>query len=191
MPTVRHSKAILVGQRTWIRRPRRSDATEFTALARRSRSLHQPWVAPPTTEATFLDWLASRKAPRQQPLVVCRRTDNAIVGNINISEIILGAFRGAFLGYWIGAPFQGQGYTTEGLHLVLRYAFGELRLHRLEANIQPGNAASLALVQRLGFRREGFSPRYLKIGGRWRDHERWAVMADLWKPANRQREQQE
>ena len=70
---------------------------------------------------------------------------------------------------------------SEGLGLLLRLAFRRLRLHRLEANIQPGNAQSIALVRRAGFRREGLSPRYLKIGGRWRDHERWAITVEEWR----------
>jgi ribosomal-protein-alanine N-acetyltransferase len=74
---------------------------------------------------------------------------------------------------------------TEGLQLVLRRAFTEFGLHRLEANIQPGNSASIALVRRCGFVHEGFSERYLKIGGRWRDHERWAIRADQWRAHNR------
>jgi ribosomal-protein-alanine N-acetyltransferase len=69
----------------------------------------------------------------------------------------------------------------EGIELVLRRAFTSLKLHRIEANIQPGNRASIALAQGAGFRREGFSPRYLKIGGRWRDHERWAILAEEWR----------
>ena len=69
---------------------------------------------------------------------------------------------------------------SEGLALVLRHAFCELRLHRLEANIQPANAASIALVRRCGFAYEGLSPRYLKVGGRWRDHERWAITREDW-----------
>jgi ribosomal-protein-alanine N-acetyltransferase len=64
---------------------------------------------------------------------------------------------------------------TAAMILLLRHAFRSLKLHRLEANIQPGNTASVALVKRCGFRKEGFSPRYLKVGGRWRDHERWAI----------------
>jgi len=70
---------------------------------------------------------------------------------------------------------------SEALQLVLRYAFRDLGLHRLEANIQPGNVASVALVQRAGFSLEGYSRRYLKIGGQWRDHERWAIIAEDYK----------
>src|SRR6185295_2999839 len=90
-----------------------------------------------------------------------------------------------YLGYYIGAAFAGQGYMTEGLQLMLRNAFGGLGLRRVEANIQPGNRASLRLVRRAGFRREGVSPRYLKIAGRWRDHERWALLREDWRALGR------
>ena len=89
-----------------------------------------------------------------------------------------------YLGYAVGKPFANQGYMRDGLELVLRHAFVSLRLHRVEANIQPTNATSIALARGAGFRREGFSPRYLKIGGRWRDHERWAVLAEEWRARN-------
>ena len=95
--------------------------------------------------------------------------------------LALGNLRSAYLGYYAGASFIGQGHMSEGLRLVLRRAFGVLRLHRLEANIQPKNHASIRLVRRAGFRREGFSPRYLKILGRWRDHERWAITAEAFR----------
>jgi ribosomal-protein-alanine N-acetyltransferase len=72
-----------------------------------------------------------------------------------------------------------------GLGAVLRRAFGELRLHRVEANIQPENRDSIRLAERLGFRKEGLSPRYLKVGGRWRDHERWALLAEEWRPGRK------
>ena len=85
------------------------------------------------------------------------------------------------------APYARRGYMTEALALVLRRAFGPLRLHRVEANIQPGNRASIALVRRAGFRREGLSRRYLKIGGRWRDHERWALTVEEWRPRRTRR----
>jgi len=86
-----------------------------------------------------------------------------------------------YLGYYVGAEYAGRGYIKEAIELVLKYAFESLRLHRLEANIQPGNLASIAIVKRAGFVREGYSRRYLKICGRWRDHERWAIIAEDWR----------
>jgi len=113
-------------------------------------------------------------------LLVCRRRDGALLGAINISQIARGAFRSGYLDYWIGADFARQGYMTEALALALRYAFRRLKLHRLEANIQPENTHSIKLVKRLEFLREGYSRRYLRIRGEWRDHERWAVLAEDW-----------
>lgn len=101
-----------------------------------------------------------------------------MVGLANITQIFLGGFRSAYLGYSAFFPHAAQGYMTEGLRLVLREAFGPLGLHRVEANVQPENTRSIALVERLGFRREGYSPRYLKIRGRWRDHVRFAMLAE-------------
>jgi ribosomal-protein-alanine N-acetyltransferase len=107
---------------------------------------------------------------------------------VNLSQIFRGNFQSAYLGYFIGSEYAGRGYMGEALRLVLRHAFTTLDLHRLETNIQPGNAASLALVQRAGFAREGFSRGYLKVGGRWRDHERWAMLADAWRAGSRRAE---
>jgi ribosomal-protein-alanine N-acetyltransferase len=100
---------------------------------------------------------------------------------INLNEVVRGSFQSAYLGYYAFEPFAGQGFMSAGMTLVLRQAFREIGLHRLEANIQPENKASIALARRLGFRREGFSPRYLKLGGRWRDHERWALLREGWR----------
>ena len=115
--------------------------------------------------------------PENCALFVCHRDTRQIVGVINISNIVLGLFRSGYLGYYAFAGFERQGFMREGLHASVRHAFKLLKLHRVEANIQPGNAASIALVKSCGFSREGYSPRYLKIGGRWRDHERWAKLA--------------
>src|SRR4029450_9411772 len=101
-----------------------------------------------------------------------------LVGVVNISEIVHGAFRSAYLGYYAFVPYAGRGLMKEGLALVITYAFRELKLHRLEANIQPGNRASKALVKTLGFRREGLSPRYLKINGSGRDQESWGKVCE-------------
>jgi ribosomal-protein-alanine N-acetyltransferase len=103
------------------------------------------------------------------------------MGVCNLFQIFLGNLKSAFIGYWIGSKFAGQGYMTEALDLLLSYAFEILRLHRVEANIQPENDHSKALVARIGFRLEGFSPRYLKVAGRWKDHERWAIRHEEWR----------
>lgn len=168
------------GPRLQLAVPRRRDQDEVLALNRASLAFHRGWVSPPTTPAQFARLLARTRRPDFASLLIRRRADEAILGAIEISQIVRGAFRSAYLGYQIGAAHARQGYMTEALALTLAYAFGALKLHRLEANIQPANEASLALVRRLGFTCEGYSPRYLKIRGRWRDHERWAILAESW-----------
>ena len=154
---------------------------------RASRRLHRPWLQSPITPEAYDGLLVRVEDGRYDPLFVCLVDDGAIVGYINISEIVRGFFQSAFLGYGAVAAYAGHGYMSEGLELVLARAFTDLRLHRLEANIQPGNAASIALVEKAGFVREGFSERYLKISGRWRDHEHWAIRAEQWHDRNRRR----
>ena len=104
-----------------------------------------------------------------------------ITGFFNLSQIVRRRLQSAYLGYAVGQPFAGQGYMRAGIELVLRHAFTGLQLHRIEANIQPGNANSLALARGAGFRREGSRRGNPKIGGRWRDHERWAILAEEWR----------
>src|SRR4051794_36259046 len=135
---------------------------------------------PPQDPAGFRELLARDRREDTEAFLV-RRTDNdALIGVFVLSQIFRKGFQNAYLGYYGSGENAGQGYMTEGLELVLEEAFGPLGLHRVEANIQPDNRASLALVERAGFRREGFSPRYLKIGGRWRDHVRYALLAEEW-----------
>jgi ribosomal-protein-alanine N-acetyltransferase len=163
-----------------LRAPVPGDQDAFLTAMRASRRLHHPWGVPPTTIDEFAALLNRAHGDAFEPMFACRLKDGAIVGYFNISHIIRGALNSAFLGYGAAAAHAGQGYMTEGLQLVLVRAFTDLRLHRLEANIQPGNRASIALVTRCGFVREGFSERYLKVGGRWRDHERWAIRVEQW-----------
>lgn len=165
--------------RVCLREPRASDAAALAEASVRSRELHRGWAWPPETEAGWRQQIAAQDERRVARLG-CRRSDNAIVGRVNLNEIVYGAFRSAYLGYEAFAPHHGQGYMTETLSLVIDLSFGDLRLHRLEANIQPGNDRSTALVERLGFRHEGFSPRYLYLDGAWRDHERWAITTEEW-----------
>jgi ribosomal-protein-alanine N-acetyltransferase len=165
----------------YLRAPVRADAEEFIALMRTSRTFHRPWATAPSDPERFTAYLADARRPDFEAMLACRGADDAILGFFNLSQIARGLLQSAYLGYAVGKPFAGQGYMSDGIELVLRHAFLVLRLHRVEANIQPGNQASIALARGAGFRREGFSPRYLKIGGRWRDHERWALLSDEWR----------
>jgi ribosomal-protein-alanine N-acetyltransferase len=162
--------ALEIGRRVFLRALTAGHRDELLALIETSRAALRPWVAPPASRAEFGAYLRRSRRPTERAF--------AIAGVINVSQIFHGNFRSAYLGYYAGARFIGQGYMSEGLRLVLRHAFGALGLHRLEANIQPKNRASIRPVRRAGFRREGFSPRYLKVRGRWRDHERWAITAE-------------
>jgi ribosomal-protein-alanine N-acetyltransferase len=162
-----------------IRLPRPSDASSFLDAVLRSRALHHPWTHPPSTQAAVREFLSRpQRDPRFNFLIFYNRRD--LVGVVSISEIVRGSFQSAYLGYYAFEPLAGKGLMHEGLARVITRAFSTLKLHRLEANIQPGNARSINLVKALGFRHEGFSPRYLKIGGRWRDHERWTILVDDW-----------
>ena len=169
---------LLMGERIGIRRPGEGDCDEFLAMVAGSRELHRPWVDPPATRERFLKYLESRQGARDDGFLLCKVDSGEIVGVVNLNCIVRGHFQSAFLGYYINAAFSGRGFMTEGIGLVAKYAFAEMGLHRLEANIQPENAASIAVARKCGFRKEGFSPRYLKVFGEWRDHERWALLAE-------------
>jgi ribosomal-protein-alanine N-acetyltransferase len=153
--------------------------TDFLAAVARSRKLHGKWVSAPHTKSKFEKYLKRYKLPQHVSYWVV--TENGeLAGVFNISEIVRASFQSAYLSYYGFAPHDGQGYMTRGLREVLKKVFRSLRLHRLEANIQPNNGSSRNLVQRVDFKLEGYSPRYLKIAGKWRDHERWALTREDW-----------
>ncbi|SEL33220.1 GNAT family N-acetyltransferase [Streptacidiphilus jiangxiensis] len=160
-----------------------ADEEEFCALVRVSAELHHPWMQLPSTPEEFRVWMRRFEDGSNLGFLIRVRETGVAAGSVNINSVIRGRYQGASLGYAAFAPSAGQGYITEGITAAMGYAFTELRLHRLEACIQPGNKASLAVVQRLGFHFEGVSPDYLYIDGQWRDHERWAVTAPKpWTP---------
>jgi [ribosomal protein S5]-alanine N-acetyltransferase len=181
LSTGRSARAVRGPREVYLRTPTSADREEFTALMRASSGFHRPWASAPTDDERFAVYVADSRRPDFEAMLLCRQEDTAIVGFFNLSQITRGSLQSAYLGYAVGKPYARQGYMTAGLQLVLRHAFLTLRLHRIEANIQPDNHASIGLASGAGFRREGFSPRYLKIGGRWRDHERWAILAEDWR----------
>ncbi len=181
------------GTLVYLRRPVRRDAASFLAAVLASRKLHGAWVQAPSTPSRFASYVQRFSGARSRDfkrathvgLLVCRRDDDAPVGVFNFSEIVRGAFRSAYLGYYGFAGHAGRGYMSDGLSLALQVGFRSLGLHRIEANVQPTNAPSITLVRRGGFTREGYSRRYVKIAGRWRDHERWAMLVEDWQAARK------
>ena len=162
--------------RVYLRRVRSTDRREFVERVVEGQSLLNPWISAPTTPRAFRHYLRRTQLDDHEGLLVCRLDSDAIAGVINLNNIIRGSFLSASLGYYAMARHAGQGYMQEGLELVKDYAFRQLGLHRIEANIQPNNKRSINLVKRCGFVREGYSRDFLHIEGAWRDHERWAAI---------------
>jgi [ribosomal protein S5]-alanine N-acetyltransferase len=183
--TVVTNMALETGPIVYLRLPEAEDCQEFINLNRASIDFYKGLASPMLNPEPFATYVERCKQDDYKGFLICKRQDDTIIGSVNLSQIVRGSFQSAYLGYQVGAPFAGQGYMTQAIQLVLRYAFDTMKLHRLEANIQPGNQASIALVKRAGFTQEGYSRRYLKIGGRWRDHERWAIVAEDWRTLKR------
>lgn len=156
-----------------------ADQDEYLALVAASTDLHGPWIHLPGTPEAFQAYVRRYESPDEEALLIRLADGGAIAGFVNLNSIIRGRFQNASLGYGAFAPTAGRGYMSEGLALVVRYALADLRLHRLEAQIQPENRASVRLVERAGFRNEGYSPDLLFIDGEWRGHERWVITSDM------------
>ncbi len=182
------SRHLAEGPRVGIRHFTYEDGAEFTARARESKDLHHPWLFPPDSVQAYEAYAGRLIEDRTKAgFLVCEKDPDpatgdapgsTIAGFVNINNIVEGGFLSGALGYGAFAHAAGRGLMREGLNLVVRYAFGPMRLHRLEINVQPGNAASIALARSCGFHLEGFSPRMLYLDGAWRDHQRWAITAE-------------
>jgi [ribosomal protein S5]-alanine N-acetyltransferase len=165
-------------ERLEVRRPSGRDRAEVVAAAIRSRELHHQWLVAPTDAEAYNAYLRRMRTSRHAGFLLRQLDGGDVVGIVNVSDIILGNFRSAHLSYYAFAGHEGQGLMAEGVRWVVHRAFTGLGLHRLEANVQPGNEPSKRLAQACGFRLEGYSPNYLTVDGQWRDHERWAITAE-------------
>ena len=168
--------------RVTIRRLTAEDRDEFIELVKASAELLHPWVYMPSTRAKFDEYLKRFDRNTAECILICVRESGSIAGIVSINEIIRGPYQRATIGYNAFSPTAGKGYMTEGLALIFRYAFDDMDLHRLEADIQPDNAPSLNFARKVGFVREGYSPGFALINGSWKDHERWAINKDMAAP---------
>ena len=150
------------------------DLEAVTSLYENSSSLHLPWTFPPKDYPQYLN--------QQYRYFLCLNDISEIIGTFNISGLARGFFHSAYLGFEVFSPYEHQGLMRSGIKLLIEEAFGVLNLHRLEANIQPANVASIRLVSGAGFVKEGVSKNYLNVGGEgWKDHERWALINEDWR----------
>lgn len=171
---------VLKSKRVFLRAPEPDDCDTLINLYHSSRRHFHGYARADFDRKSFDSMLADSAKDSNEYFLVCRVEDPKIIGTLNFSQIFRKSFQNAYLGYQLFAGFTGNGYMTEAVEIALRYAFTDLQLHRVEANVQPVNKPSIAVLRRNGFAKEGFSRRYLKIGGRWRDHERWAILKEDW-----------
>ena len=168
------------GNKIFLRYITLDDIEEMIALFKLSLKFYKGLINPPLNFEDFKIYVERNLDETNECFVICQKIDNKIVGAINLSQIVRKAFQNAYLGYSLGVNFTGKGYMSEAVSLISQHAFENLKLHRIEANVQPHNLASIKILQRCGFTKEGFSRKYLKIDDVWCDHERWAIIVEDW-----------
>ena len=175
----------IAGNGVSLRVPQSSDHTEWAALRERSRDFLTPWEpiwpSDDLTRSAFRRRLKrysdDQRADLAYAFLIFRNDDNAIVGGLTLANIRRGVAQAGSIGYWVGAPFIRRGYMTAAVRALIPFCFKTLRLHRLEAACIPGNAASVSLLEKTGFTREGYAREYLCINGIWQDHLLYARLA--------------
>ena len=176
----------IAGDKVVLRAPQMADHAEWSALRAASRDFLTPWE--PTWPADDLTRAAFRRRIRRYsedqrsdlayPFFIFRKSDHVLVGGLTLANIRRGCAQAGSLGYWMGAPYARHGHMTAAVSALIPFAFGTLRLHRIEAACIPANAASIRLLEKTGFRREGFARQYLCIDGVWQDHLLYARLKD-------------
>lgn len=162
-----------------LREPSFQDEEHFLSTMNKSKSFHFPFIIAPKTSDEFKNYIEKSKMESEKYFIAFTK-DNQIIGVFNVSGIVKGVFKSAYLGYYASCDYAGKGLMSTALKLVLKEIFTTLGLHRIEANIQPTNTASIHLAAKNGFLKEGFSPRYLKVHGIWQDHFRFALTYEDW-----------
>jgi ribosomal-protein-alanine N-acetyltransferase len=176
----------LVGEGVFLRAPQMGDYADWVALREASRDFLTPWEptwpADDLTRGSFRRrikrYSEDQRSDLAYPFFIFRKSDAVLVGGLTLANVRRGCAQAGSLGYWMGAVYAGKGYMTGAVAAVLPFAFGTLRLHRVEAACIPANVASIRLLEKTGFRREGFARQYLCIDGVWQDHLLYARLKD-------------
>ncbi|MDF1608562.1 GNAT family protein [Hoeflea sp. YIM 152468] len=176
------------GHKTYLRTPVIGDYAEWSQLRSASKAFLEPWEPlwseDDLTRAAFRYRIrrydADRSAGVALPLFVCHKSNGRLVGGVTLGSIRRGVAECCSLGYWMGEQHAGKGLMSDALNSLLPHVFGRMRLHRIEAACIPNNQRSQRLLEKAGFRREGYLNGYLKINGAWRDHLLYALIAEDW-----------
>jgi [ribosomal protein S5]-alanine N-acetyltransferase len=185
-PGAQRPELTISGGGAQLRPPQMADYEDWAALREQSRAFLQPWEPSwpldDLTRGAFRRRLEryARELDRNEafPFFIFRAADRVLVGGLNLTNVRRGAAATASLGYWMGEPFAGRGLMTAAVRAVLDLAHARLDLRRIEAACLPENAASVRLLEKTGFRREGLGREYLSINGVWRDHLLYARLAN-------------
>ena len=175
------------GERILLRYPSESDKDEFLHLRATSLAFFRPWATQIPQDVddlygpdSFEEYIKSAQDKRIQQLLICSVDDGRILGTVKLRNITRGNEQYAVISTWVAAPYAGKGYMTDGIQLAVRHAFLRLGLHRIEADIFPANLRAVALIVRVGFKREGIACKFAKIDGEWRDLDRYVLLVEDW-----------
>jgi len=177
---------VLRGQRIHLRPLTLDDYSAWADLRSLSRAHLEPWEPEWRQDELWRSSFRQRVRHYQKEarddlgyaFGVFETAGDKLAGGLTLGNVRRGVMQIATLGYWLGAPHVGRGYMSEAVRLIIPHAFGQLRLHRLEAASMPSNTTSIRVLERTGFVREGLARRYLMISGSWQDHLRFALLAD-------------
>lgn len=166
------------GNGVLLRAPQMTDYSEWAALREESRDFLTPWepiwpsddLSRGSFRRRVKRYIEDQRADQAYAFLIFRERDATLVGGLTVANIRRGVAQAGSIGYWVGAPFKRQGYMTAAVRTLIPFAFETLRLHRLEAACIPNNNASIGLLEKTGFRREGYAREYLCINGVWADH---------------------
>jgi len=180
------SAVVLRGRGIWLRAPLIADYVQWAELRALSRDHLTPWE--PMWQRDELSRMSFRRRVRHYQrearedlgyaFLIFAEDEETLVGGLTMSNVRRGVTQAAVLGYWLGKPYVRRGYMSEAVRSAVRFAFDNLHLHRLEAATMPTNVGSCRVLERNGFRQEGYARRLLKINGTWEDHVLHALLCD-------------
>jgi ribosomal-protein-alanine N-acetyltransferase len=181
-----HSSPMIRGRTVVLRAPVLADFPQWSRLREESRAFLAPWE--PIWPADDLTKIAFRRRIKRYqreirngtgfPFFLFSQDGETLLGGLTLAQVQRGVTQSAVLGYWMGAPYAGKGFMSAGVRAVLGFAFDSLSLNRVEAACLPTNNASIALLEKVGFTREGYARKYLCIDGRWQDHLLYGIVRD-------------